>query len=120
MQRHWPCYQNIHVLLSQGIELQESELETFMSGLLAHGILVDRGSPGAESFRFGDDVFITRAEIPPTNSNLSNLSNSSNSSLNEFINNKFYETLTNRIKAGVEVNSLMTHHFKILPSGTTT
>ena len=105
-QRHRSCYQNIHVSLSRGgIELEESELKTFISGLLARGILVVRGSPGAESFRFdevdicgneekhGEDIFITNAEIPSTNSN------SLNSSLNEFINNKCYETLTNRIKA---------------------
>ena len=109
-QRHRPCYQNIHVLLSRGgIELEESELKTFISGLLARGILVDKGRTGAESFRLvevdicgneekhGEDVIITNAEISSTNSN------SSNSSLNEFINNKFYETLINRIK--VEVSS---------------
>ena len=47
--------------------------------------------------KHGEDVIMTNAEISSTNSN------SSNSSLNEFINDKFYEILINRIK--VEVSS---------------
>ena len=64
--------------------MEESELKTFISGLLARGILLDRGSSGAESFRVGEvdiydneDALNINSEASSTNSNSSNLSNSS-------------------------------------------
>ena len=96
--------------------IDDNELRLFIDGLLERGILINVGIAEKESFRVApvpsakddslptideinknDDILIT-SEKMSTNENMST---DDNSALNNFINHKFYEILTERIKCEV-------------------
>ena len=116
-QRNRPGYRNIHTFLMRGnFSIDDNELRLFIDGLLERGILINVGIAEKESFRVApvpsakddslptideinknDDILIT-SEKMSTNENMST---DDNSALNNFINHKFYEILTERIKCEV-------------------
>ena len=77
--RNIPCYRNIYIFLIRGnFSIEDNERRLFIDGLL-------------------EDILIT-SENMSTNDNMST---DDNLSLNSFINYKFYEILTERIKCEV-------------------
>ena len=106
--RKRPCTREIYnAIKNNSEELETFDISVFNEALIklqAENIIYDGGKDGKESF------FINEV-TPRIYSETSNFGNDSN--INKFINEKFYETLINRIKLEVkhEINSVLnTNH----------
>jgi len=116
--RNRPCYQNIFALLNRGdFKIDCTELNGVIDCLVERGILRNTGTAEKESFRIvmspvvendfesGKDINISGDILNNTEDIINitgeNMSTNGFSSVTDFINNKFYETLTERIKSEV-------------------
>ena len=100
-----PCLQNIHHHLNRGnYKIEMAELEDIIDGMIQSDKIRDIGKNGAESYR------ITTLNDKP----LEDVSDNDNpleddpdkedvSSLESYINEKFYDIITNRIKSEIKL-----------------
>ena len=93
--RSRPSFQSIHTKLNQGGKaVNMDDLKVFIAHLVASGLLENKGSADKESF------YVTNDETTVENSNLHDDNNIS--SVESFIDEKFYQTLTTRINDEVK------------------
>ena len=93
--RNKACYQNILAFVRrENKEITIENIKVTINNLLKRNIIVDinKGKSDIESFKFVTDENVENSETETTNRN----------SLEDFINEKFYETLVNKIKDEVK------------------
>ena len=98
--RNRACLQNIHTISRRGINIEAEKLRTVIENLIFRNVIVDKGREGKESF-FVDVLSSGSDEILDNTKSHSEHEHNFNA-LHEFIDNRFYSTLFNKIKSEVK------------------
>ena len=119
--RNRPCYQNILTLVNRGgIDINMDSLKEILNNMIENGLLRNNGKEGRESFCVIDEQNNDSADVMEERSledgsneentedilteyGGSNENNIISESLKSYINDKFYETLINKVKSKVKI-----------------
>ena len=103
--RNRACFQNIHDFINRrGISATMEDIKRVLDKLVHGNVIVNKGKDGKESF-FVIDIKSDNGDMP-NNRTLEDEKNelsNSGTAVDEFINNKNYETLLNSIKCEVKL-----------------
>ena len=103
--RSRPCFQNVHTLVNRGgNDISMEQLKDVIKLLLEKKLICDKGKEGSESFFILENILSNEEASDEEASDEEASDDTRNENLIEaYINEKFYETLVNKIKGEVKM-----------------